>query len=140
MRACLAIAAVGFPWCAGVAMHAQQPGAGQTPASNSQGNYTLTVNANIVLTNVVVRDKKTGALVKDLKPSDFTIQENGKAQRIVSFDYQNVDGAAALAEKTTAGGKASVADLLERNFAADPKELRESPAHCHVLRHEHAAG
>ncbi|HEY5214372.1 MAG TPA: VWA domain-containing protein, partial [Acidobacteriaceae bacterium] len=41
------------------------------------------------------------------------------------FDYQNVDEAAVLAEKTTAGGRASVADLLERNFAADPKALKD---------------
>ena len=30
-----------------------------------------------------------------------------------------------LAEKTTASGKATVADLLERNFAASPKELKD---------------
>jgi len=83
------------------------------------------MNANIVLTNVVVRDKKTGAVVKGLKASDFTILEDKKAQKIVSFDYQNVDEAAVLAEKTTASGKASVADLLERNFAASPKELKD---------------
>ena len=94
-------------------------------ASGAQGNYTLTVNANIVLTNVVVRDKKTGAVVKGLKASDFTIQENNKPQRIASFDYQNVDQAALLAEKNTVGGKASIADLLERNFAADPKQLKD---------------
>ena len=97
----------------------------QTATQNAQGNYTLTVNANIVLTNVVVRDKKTGAVVKGLKASDFTILENNKPQRIASFDYQNVDQAAALAEKNTVAGKASVADLLERNFAADPNSLKD---------------
>ncbi len=105
-------------------VHAQTLPAPTPPGATPNSNYRLTVNANIVLTNVVVRDKKTGALIKDLKPGDFTILENGKAQRIVSFDYQNVDQAAALAEKSTAGGKASVADLLERNFAADPKQLK----------------
>ncbi len=103
----------------------QQPGGEQTPADNQHGSYTLTVNANIVLTNVVVRDKKTGAVVKDLKASDFTVLENGKPQRIASFDYQNVDQAAQLAEKNTVSGKASIADLLERNFAADPQQLRD---------------
>ncbi|MGI4827803.1 MAG: VWA domain-containing protein [Janthinobacterium lividum] len=97
----------------------------QSATQNAQGNYTLTVNVNTVLTNVVVRDKKTGAVVKDLKTSDFTILENGKPQRIASFDYQNVDDAAALAEKNTVAGKASIADLLERNFAADPKQLKD---------------
>ena len=70
-----------------------------------------------MLTNVVVRDKKTGEVVKGLKASDFTILENGKPQKIASFDYQNVDEAAVLHEKTTVTGKATVADLLNRNFA-----------------------
>ncbi|AEU38600.1 VWA domain-containing protein [Granulicella mallensis] len=95
------------------------------PQQNSQGQYTMTVNANIVLTNVVVRDKKTGELVKGLKASDFHIVEDKKAQTIASFDYQNVDQAAVLAEKTTATGKASIADLLENNFAASPKQLHD---------------
>ncbi len=105
---------------------AQQSGSEQTATSAARGSgYTLTVNANIVLTNVVVRDKKTGAVAKGLKASDFQIFENGKAQRVASFDYQNVDQAAALAEKNTVNGKASVADLLERNFAANPQQLRD---------------
>ncbi len=52
-----------------------------------------------MLTNVVVRDKKTGAVVKGLKASDFTVLENGKPQKIASFDYQNVDEAAVLARE-----------------------------------------
>jgi VWFA-related protein len=99
--------------------------AAQTAKDNGQGGFTLSVNANIVLTNVVVRDKKTGAVVTGLKASDFTIVEDKKPQKIVSFDYQNVDAAAVLAEKTTAGGRASVADLLDRNFAASPAQLRD---------------
>jgi len=94
-------------------------------AQTGEGTYRLSLNTNIVLTNVVVRDKKTGAVVKGLKASDFTILEDKKPQKIISFDYQNVDEAAVLAEKSTASGKATVADLLERNFAASPKELKD---------------
>jgi VWFA-related protein len=97
----------------------------QTLQQTGEGTFTLKLNANIVLTNVVVRDKKTGAVVKGLKASDFTILEDKKPQKIISFDYQNVDEAAVLAEKSTAAGKATVADLLERNFAASPKELKD---------------
>jgi VWFA-related protein len=78
-----------------------------------------------VLTNVVVRDKKTGEVVKGLKQSDFTILENGKPQTIASFDYQNVDEAAVLRENATVSGKASIADLLNRDFAASPAALRD---------------
>jgi len=97
----------------------------RTAQKNAQGNFTLKVNANIVLTNVVVRDKKTGAVVPGLKASDFTIIEDKRQQSIASFDYQNVDEAAVLAEKNTIAGKASVADLLEHNFAANPEALRD---------------
>ena len=102
----------------------QAPDAG-TAQKNAQGSFTLKVNANIVLTNVVVRDKKTGAVVKGLKESDFSIVEDKKPQKIASFDYQNVDEAAVLAEKNTVAGKASVSDLLEHNFAASPEALRD---------------
>ncbi len=96
-----------------------------TPQQTGASSFKLSVQANIVLTNVVVRDKKTGTVVKGLKASDFSIVEDKKPQHIISFDYQNVDEAALLTEKTTAAGKASVADLLERNFAASPAELKD---------------
>jgi VWFA-related protein len=96
----------------------------QGVASNGQGGFKLSVSTNIVLTNVVVRDKKTGALVTGLKQSDFTIVEDKKPQTLISFDYQNVNDAAVLQEKTTTG-KASIADLLENNFAASPGQLKD---------------
>jgi VWFA-related protein len=111
---------VGFGGGAGAQTSGQEA---QGLRQTGQGTYTLQLNTNIVLTNVVVRDKKTGAVVKGLKASDFTIYEDKKPQKIISFDYQNVDEAAVLAEKTTASGTA--ADLLERNFAASPKELKD---------------
>jgi VWFA-related protein len=101
----------------GPAMVAQQP--------DQSGGFTLKVQSDIVLTNVVVRDKKTGEVVKGLKASDFTILENGKPQKIASFDYQNVDEAAVLRESSTVTGRATIADLVNGNFAADPKTLRD---------------
>jgi VWFA-related protein len=87
--------------------------------------FTMKVQTDIVLTNVVVRDKKTGEVVKGLKQGDFTILENGKPQTIASFDYQNVDVAAVLRENATVTGKATIADLLNRDFAASPTALRD---------------
>jgi VWFA-related protein len=89
------------------------------------GTFTMKVQTDIVLTNVVVRDRKTGEVVKGLKQSDFRILENGKPQTIASFDYQNVDEAAVLRENATVTGKATIADLLNRNFAADSSALRD---------------
>jgi VWFA-related protein len=99
------------------------PGFAQQQAGD--GTFTMKVQTDIVLTNVVVRDKKTGEVVKGLKQSDFTIFENAKPQTIASFDYQNVDEAAVLREGATVTGKATIADLLNRDFAASPAALRD---------------
>jgi VWFA-related protein len=100
-------------------------GMAQAQQASDQGAFTLKIQSEIVLTNVVVRDKKTGQVVKGLKASDFTISENGKQQTISTFDYQNVDEAAVLAEKSTITGKASVADLINGNFAANTSQLKD---------------
>jgi len=99
---------------------------GQEMQQTGQSTFVMTVHTNIVLNNVVVRDKKTGDVVKGLKASDFQVLEDNKPQRISSFDYQNVDEAAVLAEKSNpVTGKARIADLLEGNFAANAQQLRD---------------
>ena len=117
MRRALTAAMVGWLFGAPVIVSAQQPDG--APA------FTIKVQSDIVLTNVVVRDKKTGEVVKGLKASDFTVLENGKPQAIASFDYQNVDEAAVLHERSTVTGKATIADLLNHDFAANTSELRD---------------
>lgn len=87
--------------------------------------FTLRVQSEIVLTNVVVRDKKTGAIIKGLKASDFTISEDNKPQKIASFDFQNVDEAAVLNEKTVSGHTPTIAEMMQASIAADPKQLRD---------------
>ncbi len=124
MRRVLAAGLVGLMAGLPVAGVAQQQAPGQS-TSGTSGTFTMKVRSDIVLTNVVVRDKKTGAVVKGLKAEDFTVLENGKPQKVASFDYQNVDEAAVLAEKTTVSGKASIADLFNRNLAATPEALRD---------------
>ncbi len=119
------VLSMGGPMGAAAQTTAAQSQAAPVVQQAGEGTFKLSLNANIVLTNVIVRDKKTGAVVKGLKASDFTIFEDKKPQKIISFDYQNVDEAAVLAEKSTAGGKASVADLLQGDFAASPKQLKD---------------
>src|SRR5262245_38510922 len=55
-----------------------------------QNDYTFRAQAEIVLVNVTVRDK-SGKFVRDLKAEDFTLTEDGKSQRIISFDVENTD-------------------------------------------------
>jgi VWFA-related protein len=92
------------------AMALAVPGAGPalaqepTQVSNApQGGFTLKVNSDLVLTNVVVRDSKTGEVVKGLKQSDFSVYENGKEQHIDTFDFESVDMATPLNEATVSG-------------------------------------
>ncbi len=96
----------------------------QVGGSTSQ-SFTLRVDTQLVLTNVVARDKKTGAVMRGLKASDFTILENNKPQKISSFDFQTVDAAARLNEATVSGTAPTVAQILDRSMAADPAQLRD---------------
>jgi VWFA-related protein len=121
MRQGLVAMMIGLLAGTAMAVRAQQP----APQPDASGTFTMKVQTDIVLTNVVVRDKKTGEVVKGLKESDFTILENGKPQKIASFDYQNVDEAAVLRENSTVTGKTTIADLLNGNFAASPEALRD---------------
>jgi len=99
-------------------------------AQQGGGVTTIVTNVNRVLTNVVVRDKKTGEVIKGLKQSDFQILEDKKPQQITTFDFQNVDQAVTLAEDATVSGatttkKKSIADLVNNQFAAAPEELKD---------------
>src|SRR5262249_44108685 len=54
------------------------------------GEYKFRVESQLVLVNVVARDK-SGKPVTDLKREDFTVLEDGKPQKISSFDFENLD-------------------------------------------------
>ncbi|MGB6480363.1 MAG: VWA domain-containing protein [Candidatus Sulfotelmatobacter sp.] len=58
--------------------------------SQQESGYVLHVESELVLVNVTVRDKN-GNFVPGLKPENFTILEDNKPQKIVSFDVENVD-------------------------------------------------
>ena len=57
-------------------------------AQDSQAPFTIKARSEVVLVNVTARDKK-GNLVRDLKPEDFTVLEDGKQQKIASFDLED---------------------------------------------------
>lgn len=79
---------------------AQSP-ASQTQAGAQQKEFTFKVTSDLVLVNVVARDKK-GALVTDLKREDFTLMEDNKPQKISSFDIENTELLAGPEVVTTA--------------------------------------
>ncbi|MGA7646271.1 MAG: hypothetical protein WBW01_07150, partial [Terriglobales bacterium] len=61
--------------------------------SQDQTGYVFHAESDLVLANVTVRDK-SGKFVTGLKPENFTILEDNKPQKIVSFDVENVDAVA----------------------------------------------
>ncbi len=60
------------------------------PLPSQQSDYTFRSESDLVLVNVTVKDK-SGKFVPGLKPDNFTILEDNKPQKIVSFDVENVD-------------------------------------------------
>src|SRR5215467_15948683 len=81
------------------------------PAPQNEGRIRVTTE--LVLVNVVARDKK-GNLVRDLKKEDFTLLEDGKKQDISSFDFESVDQPlTAGAAETTVSGTSGTGTLLK---------------------------
>ncbi len=94
-------------------------------STTPQGGFVLKMNGELVLTNVVVRNAKTGELVQGLKQSDFSIYENGKQQQIETFDFESVDKATPLNEATVSGLAAGGAGNGSKAVVvAKPEDLR----------------
>jgi len=100
---------------------------GQAPQPVQQPQYRVHVTSELVLVNVVVRDKK-GNLVGGLKKDDFTLLEDGKRQTISTFDFENVDELkTAGAAEATVSGTAPDGALLrpaEKTAALDARDRR----------------
>jgi VWFA-related protein len=72
-----------------VAAYGQQPAIPTVP----KGTYKFEVNSQLVVVNVAAKDK-SGAPLDGLRPADFTITEDGKAQQIKVFEFQRLEEAA----------------------------------------------
>ncbi len=64
-------------------------------SAQQQSDYVFRAESDLVLVNVTVKDKN-GNFVPGLKLQDFTILEDNKPQKIISFDVENVDALPAL--------------------------------------------
>ena len=67
--------------CARLLFPAVQIAPAQDGIASQQNNYVFKANAELVLTNVVVRDAKTGEFVRGLKQSDFTVSRTESRSR-----------------------------------------------------------
>jgi VWFA-related protein len=91
------------------------------PSSPSQQpiDYVFHAESDLVLVNVTVRDK-SGHFLQGLKPENFSILEDNKPQKIVSFDIENVD---ALPAADVAQAKPLPESALGTNPAAPRADL-----------------
>jgi VWFA-related protein len=104
---------------------AQSSGQAQSPrvTDTLQSGLVLKMSGDLVLTNVVARDRKTGEFVRGLKPSDFSIYENGKRQQLSTFDFETVEMATPLKEATVSGLAAGTSGS-KAVVVTSPEELR----------------
>jgi VWFA-related protein len=79
--------------------------------SKTQDDDVVKVKSNLVNIDVIVKDKK-GKYISDLKPEDFTITENGVAQKVEFFDapLSNAD--------KTANPTSPIPPAAPRNYVA----------------------
>ena len=103
----------------GLLLQAAAPVIAQQSGQAGINEARIQVSSELVLVNVVARDKK-GNLVRDLKKGDFTLLEDGKKQEIATFDFEKVDelataGPAEAAVSGVAGGA-----LLSARKQAEP--------------------
>jgi len=82
------------------------PRAWQNPQNPGPDEETVVVGTTEVLMDAVVKDKK-GAVVKDLKASDFEVMEDGVRQEIRSFRLVTRDRGAEDRERAAAVGSVS---------------------------------
>ena len=113
---------------------------GQQPASPSTPAPVFRSGVNLVLVDVVVRDR-AGAVVRDLKADDFEVSEDGTRQQILSFAYEEVRPTAA----PISGAAALTAAATRRQppDAASPAAATPTPpepAPSHPLTSEEVAG
>lgn len=123
--AILAFGLVGGPILAQAPPRQSQPGPGS-------GAYTLRVQSELVLVNVVARDKQ-GKPVTDLKVADFAVWEDGKPQTISSFDFENLD----TVPMASGGGPAQTSVDGQPSAAAKPiltrKDAEEALSNKRVI-------
>jgi VWFA-related protein len=109
-------------------MHAQEPAPPQSQPQPppTQPQYRMHVTSELVLVNVVVRDKR-GNLIRDLKREDFTVTEDTKRQTISTFDFENVEAlpTAGPGEQTVTGAAASGPSNLLKNTSQPIANTRD---------------
>src|ERR1700722_11573500 len=80
--------------CAWLSVNAQQPA--QTIANGPETNLRFATTTQLVVEDVLIKGKD-GKPILGLKPTDFTITEDGKPQKISIFKFQELEEAPSIA-------------------------------------------
>jgi hypothetical protein len=110
MKTSKSIVAVLLAWM--LAASAQQPKPQQQPnAPLTQQTYKFEATTQLVIVNVSVKDRD-GKPIENLKPSDFTLSEDGKPQQVKIFEAAggNPVGATRAHAGDPAGGPRGAGD------------------------------
>lgn len=107
------------------------------PSQENSGNtgYVFRAETDLVLVNVTVRDK-SGNLVRDLKQEDFSLTEDGKAQKVASFDIENTD-AVPPANVEQANLLNTPQSALKTRSSATPATQAPTPANLAAALKDH---
>src|SRR5437773_5769809 len=96
-----------------------------SPSPRAQQRSVFRSGTELVLVNVVVRDK-SGAIVRNLSRGDFNVTEDDKVQTVTSFDFEEL--APSPADKNGAASAAQAAPSpADKNGAASAAQAAPSP-------------
>jgi len=112
----LAVAALLAP--AGSAQNPQQPVPPPPPQVSANQKGAIRAAVNLVEVDVAVTDRN-GSLLKNLRQDQFSIAEDGKDQKIATFDYYDVE----KLEKADAAETAPI--TVPIGSVAPPEEVRQ---------------
>jgi VWFA-related protein len=98
-------------------------------SSVAQERARFKSGANLVSVDVIVRDRSTGQIVKDLKASDFEIREDGRPQAISTFTFQEIADkpASAASVELLGAAEAKVLEDTRRPATATATAVVPSP-------------
>src|SRR5271169_1104748 len=89
------------------------PASAQPPAQNAangpETTLKISTTTQLVVEDVLIKGKD-GKPILGLKPSDFTITEDGKAQKISVFEFQALEGDTTPPAKPTVASSSAVAE------------------------------
>src|SRR5580658_4932260 len=123
---------IAFLTLAALAQQSAPPQQSQPQASQQQAeapNVVFTSNSNLVIVDVTVKDPKTGNPIEGLKPSDFTLTEDGKLQKISTFEFQKL-----AVDPEPPEAAPSLED--QRALPEDPKTTITLPSHKQIQYHD----